>query len=84
MNGQNGRMVYPTVSPPPSGIRWDELELGTLQVGMARLVPAADLTVNGEYRTKHLTQGIHYHARKAGVKVSMKKRPEGLYITRIG
>ena len=72
--------MYPIKSPPPQDpISWHALELGKLRVGQARFIPRWE----GEYRTEKLAPRIHGYASRACVKVSIKKRPEGVYITRI-
>lgn len=76
-------MTYETRSPPVELVRWHALDLESLPIGSARFVPRAAVAGTGAYSTRLFTPRAHYYARKAGIVVSVKKQPEGVYITRL-
>jgi len=76
--------IYPTQKPPPrDSVDWDRLPLKTMAKGEAFLIPAEQLTVAGLYRTEKVVPKIHGRAIRMGRRVSCKKTPVGLWVTRI-
>lgn len=76
-------MTYETRPPPVELVRWHELALDRLPIGQSRFIPRAAVAGTGAYSTRLFTPRAHYYAKRAGVVVSVKKQPDGVYITRI-
>lgn len=77
-------MNYPLTNPPQDyPIQWDSLPFRTMGKGQAFLIPADQLTLEGKYRVSGVNARIHNRALRAGIRVSLKKSPAGLWVTRI-
>lgn len=74
--------MYETRTPPKQ-VNFHELRLGTLEIGLSRFIPAADLQIDGKFSTRKFGPLVRYYARKAGIKVQVKKSADGAYVTRI-
>lgn len=74
--------MYETRSPPKQ-VNFYALALGELEIGLSRFIPAADLQVDGKFSTRRFGPLVRYYARKAGIKVQVKKDKDGAYVTRI-
>ena len=68
---------------PPAQINYHALRLGELELGLARFIPASDLQVDGKFSTRRFGPLVRYYARKAGIKVQVKKAEDGVYVTRV-
>jgi len=76
---------YPTVRPPTpfDSVDWDRLPLATMARGEAFLIPAAQLTHAGLFRTSKAVPRIHNAAIRLGRRISCKKTDAGPWVTRI-
>lgn len=55
-----------------------------LDINAGFVIPAADLAgEDGKYLSSSVGQRIHQAARRLGIKISIKKKPEGLRIKRV-
>lgn len=77
------KRVAPRPKPAPLDVERTTTTMRALQVGDGFTIPAAELAdKDGKLRTRSIGWRVHRIAAVLGIRVSVKKRPEGLEIRR--